>query len=154
MNFEEFTMKNLFFLLILPISFVGKSYAINDAKVFDKPQREHSVILTENGYYPDHIVAFEGEKLKLFVTSTIDKPECLVVEDHKIFLEATKGKIASGESVLGKAGTYKFYCPSSQYKGQLTVLKRKVKKEEPKRIIPSREVASEKPAYWTPRNYD
>lgn len=99
-------------------------------------------------------MAFEGEKLKLFVTSTLDKPECLVVEDHKIFLEAIRGKIASGESILNKAGKYKFYCPSTHYQGQLVVLKKKIIKEEAKRTIPSREVASEKPAYWTPRNYD
>jgi plastocyanin domain-containing protein len=157
-NFKEKTLKNLFFLLLLPISLLGEAYAVNDAKVFDKPQREHSIILTESGYYPDQIVAFEGERLKLFVTSTIDKPECLVVEDHKIFLEATKGKVASGESVLAKAGTYKFYCPSSHYQGKLVVLEKKVKKDKPKRLIPSedvaREIASEKPSYWTPRNYD
>ena len=145
---------SLFFLFVMPISLMTSAFAINDALVFEKPQREFSVILTENGYYPDHLVAFEGERLKLFVTSTMNKPECLVVEDHKIFLEASKGKIASGESVFKKAGKYKFYCPSSEYHGFITVLKKKVEKKEPVKIIPSREVASEKPAYWLPRDYD
>lgn len=147
-------MKNLLFLLILPISMVGEAIAINQAKVFEKPKREHSIILTESGYYPKHIVAFEGERLKLFVTSTMSKPDCLVVEDHKIFLEATKGKIVAAEAMLGQAGEYKFYCPSSEYKGQLTVLKRKKIKEEAKEVIPSRNIASEKPGYWIPRDYD
>ena len=151
-------MKNvslfLFFLFIMPIGLMTNALAINEAKVFDKPQRELSVILTESGYYPDHLVAFEGERLKLFVTSTMSKPECLVVEDHKIFLEASKGKITSGESVFNKAGKYKFYCPSSKFHGFITVLEKRKEEKEPINIIPSREVASDKPAYWLPRNYD
>ncbi len=151
-------MKNLclflLFLLVLPISLMKKSDAQNRAEVFEHPYREFSVILTEGGYFPQKIVAFEGDKIKLFVTSTIDKPECLVVEDHKIFLEATKGKITHGESVFKKAGEYKFYCPSSHYKGLITVLKKPTESKEPESIMPTREVASEKPSYWTPRDYD
>jgi plastocyanin domain-containing protein len=130
------------------------SFAQNRAEVFEHPYREFSVILTEGGYFPRKIVAFEGDKVKLFVTSTIDKPECLVVEDHKIFLEATKGKITHGESVFKKAGEYKFYCPSSQYKGMITVLKKPKVENISKSVLPTREVASEKPSHWTPRDYD
>lgn len=144
----------LLFLLVLPISLMERSSAQNRAEVFEHPYREFSVILTDSGYFPKKLVAFEGDKVKLFVTSTIDKPECLVVEDHKIFLEATKGKITYGESIFRKAGEYKFYCPSSRYKGMITVLKRPGSSKEPISIMPTREVASEKPSYWTPRDYD
>ncbi len=145
-------MKSLLFLFILPISLMSEAYGFMSAKIYEQPLREFSVILTEEGYYPNNIVAFEGERIKFFLTSTIDKPECLIVEDHKIFLEATKGKVTQGESVFKNAGEYKFYCPSSKYKGLITVLKKPEK--ENKDEFPSREIASEGPGYWLPRDHD
>ena len=49
-------------------------------KVFKHPTREVSVIVTEDGYYPNRIMAFEGEKIRFFVTATSKKNFCLVLE--------------------------------------------------------------------------
>jgi len=144
----------LFFSFIAPISLITETWAFDSAEYFNNPQREFSIILTDDGYFPNSIVAFEGEKIKFFLTSTIDKPECLIVKDHKIFLEARKGKITKGESVFKRAGKYEFYCPSSKYKGLITILKKNEKEKESISILPTREVASDRPSYWTPRDYD
>lgn len=108
------------------------------------PTREISVIVTQEGYYPKSLSVFEGEKVKFYVTSTVDKPDCLIVESHKVFMAATKGKITESEVVFDKAGEFAFYCPSSQNDGKIIVLKKSV---------PKREVASEKKDYWAPREY-
>jgi plastocyanin len=109
-----------------------------------KPLREVSVIVTKEGYYPKSISVFEGEKVKFYVTSTVEDPHCMIVESHKVFMAATKGKITESEVVFDKPGEFAFYCPSSKNDGKIVVLK----KSQPKR-----EVASEKKDYWTPREY-
>jgi len=138
----------LLFLFVMPISLIS-SVAYSDegdkAKYFKRPVREISIILTKEGYFPNKVVAHEGEQVRFFLTSTLDQPECFVVEDHKVFLSATKGKISEAQDVFRQAGKYKFYCPSSKHKGHITVIGNNEQK---------REVASEKPAYWLPRDYD
>lgn len=108
------------------------------------PTREVSVIVTQEGYYPKSLSVFEGEKVKFYVTSTVETPHCMIVESHKVFLAATKGKISEAEVVFDKAGEFSFYCPSSKNNGKVVVLKKK---------DPKREVASEKRNYWMPREY-
>jgi len=109
------------------------------------PTREIAVIVTKEGYYPKSLSVFEGEKVKFFVTSTLEEPHCMIVEGHKVFLAANKGKISETEVVFDKAGEFSFYCPSSKHDGRLVVLKK---------FNPGREIASEKkPAVWMPREY-
>ena len=149
-------MKNyayvLLFLFIMPTSLL-EARADGQAKVkyFKKPLREYSVILTNEGYYPERLMAYAGEKVRFFVTSTQSKPECFVMQDHKLFLSAKKGEISEGEVVFKEAGKYKFYCPSSKHKGYITVIERASDIEEQQRKIASEE---SKPSYWTPRDYD
>lgn len=136
----------------MPISLTA-AYANGRTKVkyFEKPVRELSVILTKEGYYPDRMVAYVGEKVRFFVTSTKKAPECFVLQDHKVFLSAKMGEISEGEVVFRDSGKYKFYCPSSKHKGFITVIERASDVEEQKRTIASEE---SKPSYWTPRDYD
>lgn len=137
----------LLFLFVMPISLISSvAYGEDEKKVklFKRPVREISIILTKEGYFPDKIVAHEGEQVRFFITSTLDKPECFVVEDHKIFLSATKGKISEAYDVFKYPGKYKFYCPSSKHQGHITIIGNGQ----------GREIASEKPAYWLPRDYD
>lgn len=110
------------------------------------PLREVSVIVTKEGYYPKSLSVFEGEKVKFYVTSTVEEPHCLIVESHKVFLAANKGKVTEAEAVFDKAGEYAFYCPSSKNDGKIVVLKK---------LMPKREVASEKTdgMLWTPKEY-
>lgn len=108
------------------------------------PTREVSIIVTKEGYYPKKLSVFEGEKVKFFVTSTIEDPNCFIVESHKVFLAANKGKITEGETTFSHPGEFSFYCPSSKFDGKIVVLKKQSNK---------REIASEKPSVWMPREY-
>lgn len=109
------------------------------------PTREIAIILTKEGYYPKSISVFEGERVKFYVTATVEDPGCMMVEGHKVFLAANKGKISEGETIFAKAGEFAFYCPSSKNDGKVVVLKKKQ---------PKREVASEKREdLWMPREY-
>ncbi|MFP5386292.1 MAG: cupredoxin domain-containing protein [Bacteriovoracia bacterium] len=130
--------------LFLLSFFILSSVFAADTKT---PVREVAVIVTKEGYYPKSLSVFEGEKIKFYVTSTVEAPDCLIVESHKVFMAATKGKITEAEAVFDKAGEFAFYCPSSKNDGKIVVLK----KYEPKR-----EVASEKKhegMLWTPKEY-
>lgn len=133
-------MKFLIPLMILSIHSFGD-------EINKMPTREVAIIVTKEGYYPKSISVFEGEKIKFYVTSTVEDPNCMIVEAHKVFLAANKGKITEGETVFEKPGEYSFYCPSSKNDGKIVVLKKH---------SPKREIASEKGSeaiIWTPREY-
>jgi plastocyanin len=139
---KEVGMKSLIFLFLF--SFVFVAYA-EETKA--PPMREISVIVTKEGYYPKSFSVFEGEKIKFYVTSTVEEPNCLIVEAHKVFMAANKGKVTEGEVVFDKPGEYAFYCPSSKNDGKIVVLKK---------VNLKREVASEKNSdsmIWTPKEY-
>lgn len=134
-------MRPMLFLLLISLS----SFAAEVEKI--SPTREVAIIVTKEGYYPKSISVFEGEKIKFYVTSTVEEPNCMIVEAHKVFLAASKGKITEGEAVFNKAGEFAFYCPSSKNDGKVVVLKKQT---------PKREVASEKNhdgMLWTPKEY-
>jgi plastocyanin len=143
---------SLLFLFVFPISLIAENAMATEekkVKYYKKPLREFSIILTDEGYYPNRLVTHAGDKVRFFVTSTSSKSECLIVQDHKIFLSANKGEVSEGETTFNEAGKYKFYCPSSKHKGFITVLEKEDNVEEQ-----TRKVASDKPNYWLPRDYD
>jgi hypothetical protein len=132
----------LLFLLALNLS-AGEMIKL------DRPIRSYSVILTENGFSPENLVAYEGETLKINVTATSGDKGCLFLRSHNVFIPAQRGKIHYGSTQLNEQGRFEFYCPSLKHKGTLTVL------ETPQKEV-KREIASEKPEvnYWIPRDYD
>ncbi len=128
---------------ILPFLFIPLlAFALDGEKT--QPTREISIIVTKEGYYPKSLSVFEGEKVKFYVTSTLDEPHCMIVEGHKVFLAANKGKVTEAEATFDKAGSFAFYCPSSKSDGKIVVMKR---------FVPKREIASEKSDVWTPKEY-
>lgn len=136
-------MKFLLPLMLLALA----SFAEEQKKpVPEVPTREVSIIVTKEGYYPKSVSVFEGEKIKFFVTSTVEDPSCVIVEAHKVFLAANKGKLTEGETVFDKAGEYSFYCPGSKNDGKVVVIKK---------VVAKREVASEnkESMIWTPKEY-
>lgn len=147
-------MKKIICLLFLTlIAMSGRTYADDDSDVsksamnFDHPLREISVIASETGYYPDSPIAFVGERVRLFVTSTTQEKRCLLLPDKKIFLSMEKGKIDEGEFIATEAGVYKFHCPTGKLKGSLTVFAHPVDKR--------RELASEaegRVKIWFPKD--
>lgn len=118
-------------------------------KIYDAPLREVSVIVSDDGYYPNKIVAFQGEKIHFYITSTSKKNQCFILQKHEVFVSAEKGMVNEAEIVADQAGRFKFYCPSSKFTGHLTVFEKYAAEDEIKRSI-----ASEKPKYWLPRDYD
>ena len=134
-------MKFILFFLFIPFL----AMAVEGGKT--QPTREVSIIVTKEGYYPKSLSVFEGEKVKFYVTSTLDEPHCMIVEGHKVFLAANKGKVTEAEATFDKSGEFAFYCPSSKSDGKIVVMKRHV---------PKREIASERAtegALWTPKEY-
>ena len=145
----------LFFSLVMPIQLLQASgEAHTKVKYFKEPVREFSIILTGEGYYPNRMVAYVGEKVRFFVTSTKKESECFLLQDHKVFLSAKMGEVSEGEVLLKEAGKYKFYCPSSKHHGFLTVIEKASHVEEQKRKIASEAKEEAGPSYWTPRDYD
>jgi hypothetical protein len=140
-------MKCLALSLMLVLSCLNSSAQPSEKKSEASPTREVSIIVTKEGYYPRSISVFEGEKIKFYVTSTLEGPGCMIVESHKVFLAANKGKIAEGEALFDKAGEFAFYCPGSKNDGRVVVMKK---------VAPKREIASDKKnesMIWTPREY-
>lgn len=115
-------------------------------KMYKSPRRDVSIIVTPEGYYPEHISVFQGEKVKFYVTSTIDDPGCFLVSGHDIYLSAGKGNLTEGEVHFTEPGHFNYYCPSMQSKGTITV----IKKRNPNREIASKKV--EKKKEWVPRD--
>lgn len=126
---------------LIPVFILFSFAVLAEDKKLEKPTREISIIVTKEGYYPKSLSVFEGEKVKFFVTSTVEDPSCVIVESHKVFMAAAKGKVTEGEAVFDKAGEFAFYCPSSKNDGKIVVLR----KHQPKR-----EIASD---VWMPREY-
>ena len=142
--------KLLIFMITSGISISAFSGTSNfDEKIFKTPVREYSIIATKSGFYPNKLMGFVGDKIRFFITSTADKEQCFLLQKHNVFLAAQKGKVSEGEINLTIPGRFKFYCPANKHTGYLTVFAKAEKEEEVKR-----EVASEKPNYWTPRDYD
>jgi len=135
-------MKLIIYLLFL----TGSLVVAEDQK---RPTREVSVIVTQEGYYPKSVSVFEGEKIKFFVTSTLDGPSCLIVESHKVFLAANKGKLTEGETIFDKAGEYSLYCPGSQSNGKVVVIKKTMAKRE----IASEKEKANNSMIWMPKEY-
>ena len=105
-------------------------------QLFDLAQREISVIVTDEGYYPEKLAVFQGERVRFFITSTTKKPSCFMMNSQEIFLSAELGKITEAVAYFDRSGSYNFFCPTGKLKGKLTVL--------PKRVQVKREIASKK----------
>jgi len=117
--------------------------------VWAQAQREVSVIVTAEGYYPKSLTVFQGESVKFYVTSTVEAPDCFLLQGHEVFLAANKGKITEAQTKFEHTGVYNYYCPSSKHQGKVTVLKKFVPQ-----AAPARKMASEDPAVWVPKEYE
>lgn len=135
------------FILFLSLPIISTAAEMFGEKMYKSPVREISIIITDDGYYPNKISAFEGEKVRFFVTSTATEKQCFILQRHELFLGVDKGKVNEGEILLDRPGRFKFYCPSNKMQGHLTVIKKTIEIQE------AREPAGvSKPTYWVPRN--
>ena len=142
-------------LLIFNLILAGSTFALEDQfakKSFKNPLREISVIISDDGFYPNRIVAYQGEKLKIFATTTSSQKQCFVLQKHELFLAVEKGLVNEGEVLLEHAGRFKFFCPASNKEGHITVLEKSNPRDQ--EFGSNREPASVQPSYWVPRDYD
>ena len=129
-------------------------------KKYKRPLREVSIIVTDDGMYPNKILGYVGEQLRIFVTSTAKKDQCFLLENHEVFLGVSKGKLNEGTVNLENAGRFKYYCPSSNHRGHLTVINKNdlgTKPEEDRTpasvdSLQEREPEPPVPSYWIPRD--
>jgi hypothetical protein len=123
-----------------------------DEKEYKIPLREISIIATKDGFFPNKIMAYQGEKIKFFITSTVETGQCFILQKHEVFISAERGRVSEGETILDNAGRFKFYCPANKSVGYLKVFK-KFNAEENSEV--KRDIASEKKSsHWMPRDYD
>lgn len=122
---------------------------------FNFPRRDFSIISTPEGYYPDRVIVFKGEKIRFFLTSVTNEPACFLVKDHAVFLSAIRGKVSEGQVVFTKAGEYDFYCPGKKFRGKVVVLGKKDQFEQVKRVKNQNRTLSSKPGKeaWVPKEY-
>lgn len=146
-------MKVLLMGLLFIVSTFATEYDHHSFKKFDYPERSFSIIVTPEGYYPDHLFAFEGEKIRFFVTSTLAEPQCMLLQSHDLFMSAKLGKVTEGELVFDKPGEFSYYCPGFQGRGKIVVLgKNEAKKEKLKTTPVNRSLASEVVEEWVPKD--
>lgn len=120
-----------------------------EMKLYKVPYREVAIIVSKTGFYPEAISVFEGERVRFFVTSTMDEPGCFIVGDKKVFLAANKGSITEQEMFFKDSGTLKFHCPTGKMSGTITVIPKD--RENKKRVIASEGPIERGP--WVPREY-
>jgi hypothetical protein len=143
---------NRFILIIISILISSNAWTQDQfkKKLYKNPVRELSIIVTDDGFFPSRIMAFQGERVKFFITSTSKKKQCFILQKHDVFLAVENGQVNEGSVLLDHAGRFKFYCPASEVKGFLTVFEKSNKDSEEGVRAP----ASTKPNYWLPRDYD
>ena len=126
-------------------------YAAQEEKVekeerFKNAKREFSIVVAEEGYYPESFSVFEGEKVKFYVTSITKQKSCFMLPSKNLFLAANRNSITEGEVIFEDAGVYQYYCPAGKIKGHITVLKRPEKE--------GRKIARfKRKNHWMPRDY-
>ncbi|EQC44323.1 hypothetical protein [Bacteriovorax sp. Seq25_V] len=132
--------KSILLLCFFSLSSFALEQTYFNGKIMPTGTRELSIIVTDTGYYPKKPIAFVGEKVKIFVTSTTKMPSCLILKNKEVYLEAKKGELAEGEVFLDKVGDIEIYCPTTKHRSTLVVLEHPKDKED--RI--QRQIASEK----------
>jgi len=135
--------------LILTFLFSSTTWALEETvfkeEAYSVPERELAIIAGKQGYYPEHISVFAGEKVRFFFSTVSKESSCLILKDHDLYLSAGPQEVASSEMVFVKPGVYDFFCPKGEIKGKISVLLKQKRQ-------PERKVASEKKSrIWKPK---
>ena len=119
-------------LILTALMLVWPALASEKMSSFEYPLREYAVIATKEGYLPHRISVFQGEKLRVFFTTTNQK-SCMAIPSLNFSLKAQKGEVMEREILLNKPGTYSFHCDQDKIKGMITVQERfsKTKRRDP-----------------------
>jgi plastocyanin len=131
--------------------FYQKAFAIQETyhkeKTLEVPYREQAIIIGKEGFYPNRLVVYKGEKVRFFVTSVGVDSACFNIPDKGAFATASKDKIAETEVFFDKVGVFQFNCPNNTFTGRVMVLEKASDREETKR----RGLASDLVKVWMPK---
>ncbi len=117
----------------------------HEDEAYSVPKRHLSIIASKEGFFPESITVFKGEKVTIYLTTTEESPSCLIMADKNVFMSAQKGKVSEVQVFFDKNGRVPFYCPNGNLKGFFNVLS--------KNKIQKREVASDKKVkVWRPKD--
>ena len=130
---------------------IKKSFALEQTyfkeKSLDVPYRELGVIIGKEGFYPNRIVVYKGEKVRFFITSVGVESACFNIPDKNVFSSPNKDKIAEQEVFFDKVGVFQFNCPNNPFSGRVMVLEKASDRLETER----RGLASDMVKVWRPK---
>lgn len=131
--------------------FYQSAYAIQETyfkeNSLDVPYREQAIIISKNGFYPNRLVVFKGEKVRFFVTSVGVDSACFNIPDKNVFSSPVNNKISETEVFFDKVGVFQFNCPNNTFTGRVMVLEKASDRQETER----RGLASDVVKVWRPK---
>lgn len=143
-------MRKLSILSLFILSFKVLSEDPFAAQNFDQPLREIAVIATHEGFYPQSLSVFKGEKVRFYLTSTANIDKCFMINQKEVFVPVRRGEVTEVEVHFDREETIGFHCPVGAMKGRISVLEHPTERALRLR---TRELASEKSRVkvWMPR---
>ncbi|AUN98504.1 hypothetical protein DOM21_08640 [Bacteriovorax stolpii] len=114
----------------------------------DVPYREQAIIIGKEGFYPNRIVVYKGEKVRFFITAVGVDSACFSIPDKNAFSTPSKDKIAETEVFFDKVGVFQFNCPNLTFNGRVMVLEKASDMAETQR----RGLASDVVKVWRPKD--
>ena len=131
--------------------FYQNAYALQETyfkeTALDIPYREQAIIIGKEGFYPNRLVVYKGEKVRFFITSVGVESACFNIPDKNIFSSPVKDKIAETEVFFDKVGVFQFNCPNNPFTGRVMVLEKGSDRDETSR----RGLASDVVKVWRPK---
>lgn len=119
----------------------------NKERSLDVPYREQAIIVSKDGFFPNRLVVFKGEKVRFFVTAVGVDTACFNIPDKNVYTSAVSQKIAEAETFFDKVGVFQFNCPNNTFTGRVMVLEKPSDREETMR----RGLASDTVKIWKPK---
>lgn len=119
----------------------------NKERTLDVPYREQAIIVSKDGFFPNRLVVFKGEKVRFFVTAVGVDSACFNIPDKNVYTSATTQKITEAETFFDKVGVYQFNCPNNTFTGRVMVLEKASDRDETLR----RGLASDTVKIWKPK---
>lgn len=138
----------LFTAMLAAVPAFALEETYNKERTLDVPYREQAVIISKEGFYPNRLVVFKGEKVRFFVTAVGVDSACFNIPDKNVYSTARPEKIAEAETFFDKVGVYTFNCPNNTFSGRVMVLEKPSDREETMR----RGLASDTVKVWRPKD--
>lgn len=140
-----------FFFLMFILMVSHEAFALQETYYTDKtlevPYREQAIIIGKEGFYPNRITVFKGEKVRFFVTSVGVDSACFNIPDKNIYTSPKSDKIVETEAYFDKVGVFQFNCPNNTFSGRVMVLEKASDRQETAR----RGLASDVVKIWKPK---